>query len=74
MRIILTGGGTGGHVVPNLAVIEDLKKRRENNELLYIGKADNFGKRVTPNTEHQGMPPSWNKFRLDVLNPEASHI
>ncbi|MEK7126568.1 MAG: glycosyltransferase, partial [Patescibacteria group bacterium] len=36
MRIVLTGGGTGGHVIPNLAVIEELKKHK-NIELLYIG-------------------------------------
>lgn len=32
----MTGGGTAGHVVPNFAVIEELKKRGDH-ELLYIG-------------------------------------
>jgi UDP-N-acetylglucosamine--N-acetylmuramyl-(pentapeptide) pyrophosphoryl-undecaprenol N-acetylglucosamine transferase len=39
MRIVLTGGGTGGHVIPNLAVIEELKKHKDV-ELLYIGSID----------------------------------
>ena len=26
-RIILTGGGTAGHVTPNIALIPELKKR-----------------------------------------------
>lgn len=34
-RIILTGGGTAGHVTPNIALIPELKKRGF--EIHYIG-------------------------------------
>lgn len=37
-RIILTGGGTAGHVTPNLALIPELLK--EGWEVHYIGTAD----------------------------------
>ena len=37
MRIVFTGGGTGGHVVPNLAVINELTKSKQEIEILYIG-------------------------------------
>jgi len=37
MRVIFTGGGTLGHVVPNLAVIEEFIKRSRKHEILYIG-------------------------------------
>ena len=33
--IILTGGGTAGHVTPNLALIPELKKK--NYKIIYIG-------------------------------------
>ena len=35
--MIFTGGGTLGHVVPNLAVIEEFIKRSRKHEILYIG-------------------------------------
>lgn len=37
MKIVITGGGTGGHVIPNLAVVAELKKRYPDADLLYIG-------------------------------------
>jgi UDP-N-acetylglucosamine--N-acetylmuramyl-(pentapeptide) pyrophosphoryl-undecaprenol N-acetylglucosamine transferase len=36
-RIILTGGGTGGHVNPALAIAEGIREREPNARFLYIG-------------------------------------
>lgn len=38
MRYILSGGGTGGHIYPALAIATELKNRDKNNEILYVGK------------------------------------
>ncbi len=37
MKIIVAGGGTGGHIIPNLALLQDLKKEVQNVNVLYIG-------------------------------------
>lgn len=37
MHILLTGGGTGGHVVPNLAIADELTARSKELKLSYLG-------------------------------------
>ena len=37
MRVILTGGGTGGHVNPALAIADIIKTRHEDAEIIFIG-------------------------------------
>ena len=37
MRIIITGGGTGGHIYPALAFLKYLEKVEPDTEVLYIG-------------------------------------
>lgn len=50
-KIIITGGGTGGHVFPALTIASELKRRGF--ELLYIGSDRGFEARLAP--EH-GVP------------------
>ncbi len=47
MRAILAGGGTGGHVIPALAVANELKKNY-GAEVLFIGTARGIENRLVP--------------------------
>jgi UDP-N-acetylglucosamine--N-acetylmuramyl-(pentapeptide) pyrophosphoryl-undecaprenol N-acetylglucosamine transferase len=47
MRAILAGGGTGGHVIPALAIAKELKKRY-GAEVLFIGTARGIENRLVP--------------------------
>ncbi|MDI6792743.1 MAG: glycosyltransferase [bacterium] len=39
MRILVTGGGSGGHTAPAIAVIESLLKREPAVSILYVGSS-----------------------------------
>lgn len=47
MKLIITAGGTGGHIYPALGVIEKLKEDK-NNEILYIGTKDRMESTLVP--------------------------
>ena len=49
MKIVFTGGGSGGHVIPNIAIIKELEKefsknKNEKLEILYIGSKNGIEK------------------------------
>jgi len=52
-RIILTGGGTGGHVYPNLAIYEGLIKKNPEARFIYMGTKEGAEYRILNNL---GMP------------------
>ena len=37
MRVVVTGGGTGGHLYPALAVADSLRDKYPDTQILYIG-------------------------------------
>ena len=47
MRVIVAGGGTGGHVIPALAIAQELKSQY-NAEVLFIGTARGIETRLVP--------------------------
>src|SRR5438046_389694 len=37
IRVIISGGGTGGHIFPAIAIANELKKCNPENEILFVG-------------------------------------
>ena len=48
MRVIITDGGTGGHIYPALAIINKIKEMDKNSEILYIGTTDRMEATIIP--------------------------
>ncbi len=72
-RVIVSGGGTGGHIFPALAVLESLQKIQPNLEALYIGSLEGMEARIVP--EHgimfQGVQARKLRKLVSVSTPAA---
>lgn len=51
MKIVLTGGGTGGHIYPALAFINYVKEINRSAEFLYIGAQRGLENKILPQTD-----------------------
>ena len=48
MRVLVTGGGTGGHIYPALAVAQSILKKYPSGEVLYIGTDKGLENKIVP--------------------------
>ena len=48
MRVIISAGGSGGHIYPALSIIEKIKENEPNSEFLYIGTHNRMEKDIIP--------------------------
>lgn len=49
MRVIISAGGTGGHIYPGLAILNKIKEEEPDSEFLYIGTHNRMEKDIIPN-------------------------
>lgn len=48
MRVIMTGGGTGGHIYPAIAIADKIKERYPGSEILFVGTERGLEKTIVP--------------------------
>jgi len=48
MRVIIAGGGTGGHLFPGIAIAEELQRRRDDTEVIFVGTEHGIESRIIP--------------------------
>ncbi len=58
MRVVITAGGTGGHIFPSLAIYHQLKKVDPTLKVLYIGTTDRMESKMIPENKipYKGIP------------------
>ncbi|MDR3543528.1 MAG: undecaprenyldiphospho-muramoylpentapeptide beta-N-acetylglucosaminyltransferase [Desulfosporosinus sp.] len=74
MRVIVTGGGTGGHIYPALAIVKGLLARDAEIQILYVGIRDGMEARLVPEAgikfegiSGQGLPRRLSLDSIKVL-------
>ena len=48
LKFILSGGGTGGHIYPAIAIANELKSRFPDSEILFVGASDKMEMQKVP--------------------------
>lgn len=74
MRVILTGGGTGGHIYPALAIAKGLLAHDAETQILYVGIRDGMEARLVPEAgikfagiSGKGLPRSLSLDTIKVI-------
>lgn len=74
MRLLVSGGGTGGHIYPALALIERLKQVEPDTEVLYVGTTRGLENKIVPDagikleTMHmQGFKRSLSLYNFETV-------
>ncbi|MDF1506678.1 undecaprenyldiphospho-muramoylpentapeptide beta-N-acetylglucosaminyltransferase [Robertmurraya sp. DFI.2.37] len=70
MKIVVSGGGTGGHIYPALALIREIQKENKDAEFLYIGTEQGLEGKLVPreNIPFKSIHISGFKRKLSVDN------
>ncbi len=70
MRIILTGGGTGGHIYPALAIAEQCREQGIKAEFLYIGGKRGLETKIVPEAKIRFESIDITGFRRSLFSLE----
>lgn len=70
MKVIISAGGTGGHIYPALAILSKIKEEEPNSEFLYIGTNNRMEKDLVPNLgyRYEGLEVTGFKRKLSLDN------
>jgi len=70
LKFILSGGGTGGHIYPAIAIADELKRRHPDAEFLFVGAKDRMEMQKVPKAgyEIEGLWISGIQRKLTLQN------
>lgn len=75
LRVIISGGGTGGHIFPAVSIVNALKKQHPEAEILFVGALGRMEMQRVPAAGYkiEGLPvrglyrPLWNPKNIGVM-------
>lgn len=56
VKVIITAGGTGGHIYPALSILNKIKEKEPNSEFIYIGTHNRMEKDIVPTYNIKYIP------------------
>ena len=61
MRVIMTGGGTGGHIYPAIAIADEIRRRDSDAEILFVGAEIGMETTIVPE----------NGYKLELITTDG---
>ena len=70
LKVIISGGGTGGHIFPAISIANEIKLRYSNSEILFVGAQDRMEMQKVPEAGYpiEGLWISGLQRRLTAKN------
>ncbi|HCQ29326.1 MAG TPA: UDP-N-acetylglucosamine--N-acetylmuramyl-(pentapeptide) pyrophosphoryl-undecaprenol N-acetylglucosamine transferase, partial [Flavobacteriales bacterium] len=70
IKVIISGGGTGGHIYPAIAIANAVKAKRPDAEILFIGAEGKMEMEKVPQAGYKiiGLPIAGLQRRLTLKN------
>ncbi len=70
LRVIVSGGGTGGHIFPAIAIADELRRLRPDTEFLFVGAEGKMEMEKVPKAGYaiKGLPITGLQRRLSLSN------
>ncbi|MBK5245940.1 MAG: undecaprenyldiphospho-muramoylpentapeptide beta-N-acetylglucosaminyltransferase [Peptostreptococcaceae bacterium] len=53
MRVMMTGGGTGGHIYPAIAIADKIRKEHKEAEIIFVGTKRGHEKSIVPKSGYE---------------------
>ena len=76
MKVMIAGGGTGGHLFPGLALAEEFKRRDAGTEIVFVGTEHGIEAKIIPRITSykvcytkllRDLVTNLNRLQVDVL-------
>ncbi|TMC64929.1 MAG: undecaprenyldiphospho-muramoylpentapeptide beta-N-acetylglucosaminyltransferase [Chloroflexota bacterium] len=80
MRVLISGGGTGGHLFPAIAVAQALSRNAPDTQILYVGRRGGMEEQVVPRygiplqtivAAKLDMEKLWRNWSFPLVAPQA---
>jgi UDP-N-acetylglucosamine--N-acetylmuramyl-(pentapeptide) pyrophosphoryl-undecaprenol N-acetylglucosamine transferase len=80
MRVLISGGGTGGHLFPAIAVAQALSRSASDTPILYVGRRGGIEEQIVPRygipietivTAKLDMEQLWRNWRVPFILPRS---
>lgn len=74
MKVLLAGGGTGGHVYPAIAIANKIKEHNPDCEILFVGTKNGIESEIVPKAGFELKTVTVQGFKRKIADSSGQRI